>query len=331
MPIPDSLIKQAMSVACAEARGWLGATYPNPPVGAVALDEKGAILAKAAHRRAGEAHAEAALIELCRSKGILGDVAALCVTLEPCNHQGRTPPCVKTIIEARIRHVVIGTRDPNPHVFGGGRNALRESGVEVTYGVEEDQCRQLIYAFATQVETGKPWVTVKRAFDEKGNMIPSPGQKTFTSPDSLRLAHRLRKRADAILTGSGTILADKPSFTVRHVADYKDRKRLLAIFDRRERVSPYYLEGAREQGLEPVFYTNLQDSMADLAFRGVCEVLVEAGPLLTQSVLDSGLWNMAVNIHKGQPDRIDVQFNPRATLPFDPDKWQWEYMLPNES
>jgi len=329
--LSQASLEHAMKHACAEARRFLGATAPNPPVGAAALDAGGEILAVMAHQRAGEAHAEVALLEKCRSMGFLKKVAALCVTLEPCNHQGRTPPCAKAIFEAGIKHIVIGTRDPNPHVHGGGIEWLQKEGVEITLGVAEEECRQLVYAFATQVKTGQPWVTIKKAVDEKESMIPPKGQKTFTSTESLRLAHRLRKRADAIITGSGTILADDPSFTVRQVADHDGKKRFLAILDRRRRVPEAWLQQARERGLKPLIYDDIKEALADLARRGVLEVLVEAGPLLAQSVLESGLWDMAITIRKAQSDQIEVHFNPQASLPFDVTKWQWENMLPNES
>ena len=193
----------AMRRACDEARLWLGSTSPNPPVGAVALDIDGKILAVAAHKKAGTDHAEAALLKLCKAKNLMSQVHTMCVTLEPCNHFGRTPPCAGAIIAAGVKRVVVGMRDPNVRVKGGGCERLRESGVEVVLGVESEMCRRLIHAFAFHARTGKPFITVKRAFDTAGSMIPPPGEKVFTSKESLILAHRLRKKADAIITGSG--------------------------------------------------------------------------------------------------------------------------------
>ena len=323
-------LAHAMRLAALAARQWLGATYPNPPVGAAALDAEGNVLAVAAHRKAGTPHAEAALLELCRAQNLMARIHTLAVTLEPCNHQGRTPPCSAAIIAAGIKHVAIGALDPNPHVKGGGVEALRLAGIEIVSGVERELCEQLIYAFAHSVGTGRPWVTLKVALNEDGTMLPPHGEKTFTSPDSLRFAHRLRKRADAILTGSGTILADDPHFTVRHVADYPDRPRILAIMDRRRRVPQTWLDAAAARGLTPLVFGDLSAAMAELARREIREVLVESGPALSQAVRDSGLWCMETTIQQGAPDRITTLYNSLAALPFAPQSWPWENMLPNE-
>ena len=312
----QSAFSAALRRACAEARLWLGATSPNPPVGAVALDEKGEILAVAAHCRAGGDHAEAALLKLCRAQNLMPRVHTLCVTLEPCNHHGRTPPCAEAIIEVGIRRVVVGARDPNPHVQGGGCDRLRQAGVEVIEGVEAELCRQLIHAFAFHAQTGKVFVTVKRAFDTQGSMIPPAGQKVFTSPESLVLAHRLRKKADAIVTGSGTVLADNPLFTVRHVPDHEGKRRILAVLDRRGRISSDAIERAARGGLDVVRYETLAACFVDLERRGVRDVLVEAGPLLSQSVLASSEWAMCVDIYKGAVDQIETRFNPAINFPF---------------
>lgn len=320
----------AMELACAEARQWLGATSPNPPVGAVVLDEHGQILACAAHQKAGTAHAERALIDQCRTQGLLERIHTLCVTLAPCNHYGRTPPCCDAILEAGIKRVVIGTPDPNAFVNNDGIERLQTAGVEILVGVQEELCRQLIYSFAYSVTTNQPWITLKRAIDERGTMLPPAGQKTFTSPSSLRLAHRLRKRADVILTGSGTILADDPLFTVRGVPDHANKSRLLAILDRRRRVPVTWLKQAEKRGFVPIIYDDLDTAIADLGARQSREILVEAGPRLSQALLSAGLWTMDVAIHKGVPDRVDVTFNPATKIPFDTYNWQWENMLPYE-
>jgi diaminohydroxyphosphoribosylaminopyrimidine deaminase / 5-amino-6-(5-phosphoribosylamino)uracil reductase len=329
--VTQEKLSLAMYRACTEARLWLGATSPNPPVGAVALDASDDILAVAAHEKAGRSHAESKLIDQCRIQGILGRVHTLVVTLSPCNHQGRTPSCCDAIIGSGIRHIVVGTIDPNPAVSGDSLEKLRQSGIDVTLGVEKEMCRQLIYAFAYSVTTGHPWITIKRAFDEHGSMIPPVGQKTFTSDTSLKLAHQLRKRADAILTGSGTIVADDSSFTVRHVPDYDGKTRILAILDRRKRVPSLWLKEAAKRRLVPIVYDNLEVALQDLAGREVREVLVEAGPLLSQAMIKDGFWTMDVKIHKGNPDDVRVAFNPKATLPFDPAKWRWENVLPGLS
>lgn len=127
-------------------------------------------------------------------------------------------------------------------------------------------------------------------------MIPPPGQKTFTREKSLRLAHELRKRADAIITGSGTVLADNPEFTVRHVLDHPGKRRWLAILDRRGRVPESYLEAARGRGFAVFKLASLEQGLKDLAALGAVEVLVEAGPAVTQACLAASLWNRHVVI-----------------------------------
>jgi diaminohydroxyphosphoribosylaminopyrimidine deaminase/5-amino-6-(5-phosphoribosylamino)uracil reductase len=318
----------AMAEACRAARRFMGATAPNPPVGAAALDGEGRILAVAAHERAGTAHAEARLIALCGERGILAEVRTLCVTLEPCNHHGRTPPCSEAIVAAAIPHVVIGTRDPNPGVKGGGIERLRAAGIRIEEGVAEESCRQLLHAFAFSTVQGRPWVTVKRAFDERGSMVPPPGRKTFTSEPSLVLAHRLRKKADAILTGSGTVLADRPEFTVRRVPDHPGKRRWLAILDRRRRVPEAYLTAAAERGLDAIVYQDIDAALADLQRRGVRDLLVEAGPALSDAILAGPSWCLAVDIQKGAPDRVSWRFNMAAPIPFAVDSFDPEAILP---
>jgi diaminohydroxyphosphoribosylaminopyrimidine deaminase/5-amino-6-(5-phosphoribosylamino)uracil reductase len=329
--IPESKLLEAMRRAAAEARKWIGATSPNPPVGAAALDADGNLLMTAAHRHAGERHAEAELIETCRAQQSLAKVHTLCVTLEPCNHQGRTPPCTEAIINSGIRHVVIGTRDSNPHVRGGGIEHLQQAGIEAVAGVNEEECKQLIASYAYKVQTGRPWITIKRAFAKDGSMIPPPGQKTFTSPASLRLAHQLRKKADAIIAGSGTILVDDPLFTVRYVPDHPGKRRFLAIIDRRRRVSPAYLADAAGRGLDAAVYDDISLALQDLAAKGACDVLVEAGPLLSQAMFDSHLWCASVTIRRGDPDRIEIDFNPREPIPFATEQFRWEWILPDQA
>ncbi len=327
-PLSDAALRAGMLAACRTARCWLGATAPNPPVGAAALDAHGNIIGVAAHQLAGEGHAEALLLEQLRARNLLAAVHTLCVTLEPCNHHGRTPPCAETILTVGIRNVAIGVRDPNPKVVGGGAERLQAAGVAVTLGVEAERCTQLIYAFAHSVTAGRPWLTVKRAFDAQGSMIPQPGQKTFTSPAGLKLAHRLRKRADAILTGSGTILADNPCFTVRHVSEFPRKQRLLAILDRRRRVPEAYLVDAQARGFAPVIYDAIEEALADLAARGVLDILAEAGPQLAASLLASPFWTQDIVIQTGGDERITLQYHPDLTGTIG---WQLENMLPEEN
>ncbi len=322
-------LSEAMLEACRAARPFVGATSPNPPVGAAALDESGRVIALAAHPKAGEPHAEAALLRHCQAEGILAAVHAVCVTLEPCNHHGRTPPCCDALIAAGIKRVAIGAKDPNPAVRGGGIAALRNAGIEVETGIEEDACRRLACGFLKSVECDRPFVVIKTALDKNGSAIPPKGSKTFTSPSSLAIAHRLRKRADAILTGSGTVLADDPAFTVRLVTDHPDKIRRLAILDRRRRVPYKWLKDAEKRGFAPLIGLGVAEVLQALRQDQAREVLVEAGPQATKAVLESGQWDMLVEIRQGCPeDKIEVRFNPDASAVFSPENFILEDFLP---
>jgi len=291
--------QRALDLAWAKA----GATAPNPPVGCVLLDGAGEILAEAAHEQAGGAHAEAAAIALCRTAGSLNLARAAVVTLEPCSHVGRTPPCADALLATGIELIIIGAPDPHPRAPGRGFEILEGAGRRVLsfWDLDHTQAQRLarsaarlIEPFACAVRRGRPFVTLKTALTTKGSMIPPFAQKTFTSETSLAHAHALRRRADAILTGSGCILADDPAFTVRRVPDHPGKRRILAILDRRRRVPDAYFASARARGLEPRRYEGLEAALEDLGAAGALEVLVEAGPTLRHAVLKSGLWDEEV-------------------------------------
>ncbi|MFZ7125034.1 MAG: bifunctional diaminohydroxyphosphoribosylaminopyrimidine deaminase/5-amino-6-(5-phosphoribosylamino)uracil reductase RibD [Desulfobacterales bacterium] len=193
------------------ARG-AGATSPNPMVGAVVV-KNGKVLGKGFHARAGSPHAEVLAL------GEAGDrarAADLYVTLEPCNHTGRTPPCTQAILRAGIRRVVSAMADPNPNVSGGGHRTLAENGIVVETGVCGDEARRLNEAFITFVRTGKPLVTLKMAATLDGRIATRTGDsKWVTGAASRRFVHRLRHEVDAILVGVGTVRIDDPRLTTR--------------------------------------------------------------------------------------------------------------------
>ncbi|MGZ3650575.1 MAG: bifunctional diaminohydroxyphosphoribosylaminopyrimidine deaminase/5-amino-6-(5-phosphoribosylamino)uracil reductase RibD [Bdellovibrionota bacterium] len=302
----------AMKMAINAAEQFVGATAPNPPVGAIALDRNGKVLLGAGHSAAGGPHAEAKVLELAQRLGKLKDIETLVVTLEPCNHQGKTPACTEAILKHKnIRRVVFGCKDPNRAVKGGGEERLRAGGLEVISGVLEEECFFLIRAFAKYIRTGRPYVTLKGAFTPEGSMIPPPGQKTFTGKESLLFAHELRKRSDAIWVGSGTVLADNPELTVRWVPDHQGKKRFLVLSDRRKRVEKEWLSKAEKNGFSPHFAPTLEEGLDFLGKKGVLEVLVEAGPALRQAWLDSGLWDESVVIKQGSngaDDEVEIDF-----------------------
>lgn len=308
--LPDDVLLKAMERAEAEARKFLGATSPNPPVGAVALDARGEVLSALAHERAGTGHAEARVLAECEAKGTLSRIHTLVVTLEPCNHHGRTPPCSEGILRAGIRNVIFAERDPNPAASGGAER-LRGAGLNVRQ-LRTAGCTDLLAPFSKRVRTGLPWVTVKQALDENGSMIPPAGRKTFTSVESLTLAHELRKRADAILTGSGTVLADAPLFTVRRVPDHPGKRRRLLVLDRRGRTPREWIRNREKEGFEVRVIAgekSLEAALRELGTEGVLEVLVEAGPRVTAAVLKTPHWDLKVTIQvlgSGQPDQVTI-------------------------
>jgi diaminohydroxyphosphoribosylaminopyrimidine deaminase/5-amino-6-(5-phosphoribosylamino)uracil reductase len=318
--LPAAAIARGFQLALERAAAFAGATAPNPPVGCVALDRAGAVIACEAHQMAGGAHAEAAVIEACRRAGVLEQIHTLIVTLEPCNHTGRTPPCTEAILRTPAKSVWIGVSDPNPQVAGGGAARLGSAGLAVgmidhlPHPAASDlarAARRLIGPFATRVRTGRPWVTLKQAIAADGGMTPPAGKKTFTSPASLDLAHQMRRRVDAIITGSGCVLADDPAFTVRRVADHPGKRRKLAILDRRGRTPETYLEAARARGFEVWVRSDLPGLLDELGAAGVQEALVEAGPTLLDAFLTGGFWHEHFIIRQsptpGLPDAGEVR------------------------
>lgn len=302
----------AMRMAINAAEKFVGATAPNPPVGCIALDRAGKVVLGAAHQKAGTAHAEASVLDLAQKLGKIAQIETLVVTLEPCNHQGRTPACTEAILKHKnIKRVVIGARDPNPGVAGGGADRLKKAGLEVVEGVLEGECRFLIRAFSKWAREKRPYVTLKAAFTREGSMIPPSGQKTFTSDAALLFAHELRKRADAIWTASGTVLADDPEFTVRWVPDHPGKKRFLVLSDRRKRVPAAWRHKAEKNGFTLHDAANLEEGLDFLGKNGVLEVLVEAGPEVRDAWLASGLWDESVVITQGkdnEDDDVRVEF-----------------------
>ena len=310
-------ILPAMTLALLEAQKFEGATAPNPPVGCVLLDRDGHVLSIAAHQKAGTLHAEALAIKQCDDPA---NIHTVVVTLEPCNHTGRTGPCTEAILATPARQIWIGMADPNPNVAGGGADRLREAGLNVQFLNDVDaqnlktDLQRLIAPFTKRTLHGLPWVTVKQAMNAHGSMIPPIGQKTFTSQSSLILAHNLRRRADAIITGSGTVLADDPHFTVRLVEDFAGKQRHLVLVDSRRRVPQSYLEAAANRGFKVSFADDLHTALKNLAEQGALEVLVEAGPSLTRSILHSNLWDEHVMITQGDPDQIQIIQNRQANV-----------------
>ncbi|MBS1097232.1 bifunctional diaminohydroxyphosphoribosylaminopyrimidine deaminase/5-amino-6-(5-phosphoribosylamino)uracil reductase RibD [Gluconobacter sphaericus] len=319
-----SAIRDGFRAAISQAVETFGATAPNPSVGCALLDAEGRTLTVGVHPRAGQPHAEAMALAQARETGVLDQARVALVTLEPCNHTGRTPPCSEALRNSPVQEVWIGAADPNPQASGGAARLREEPSAKRVIMLADRpemadlarDCQALLAPFASRVVRHRPWISVKQALDEHGSMVPPPGQKTFTSPDSLVLAHRLRRATDAIITGIGTVLADRPRFTVRHVPDHEDRKpRLLVVYDRHGRLPADWTAEITQAGFDVISSPDLLSVPAMLAERGVNWAMVEAGPALLASVSEAGLWDDWLTIHKtAGADRIDLKSRDESPL-----------------
>lgn len=325
--LPLARVGRGYRAAIDAASAYIGATAPNPPVGCALLDREGRILVVAAHHRAGTPHAEARALQEAREKGLLAQAHTALVTLEPCNHTGRTPPCAEALRESPVEDIWVGVEDPHAIATGGiarlrqqpdGRNVYRLADYPALGAYRRD-CEALIAPFARRVVTGRSWLTVKQALDVNGGMIPPAGRTTFTDHASLVLAHRLRRATDAIVTGIGTVLADRPRFNVRHVADHEPRApRLLVICDRHGRTPPDYREAMTQAGFNVQVTDDIAGVPARLAAHGVNWAMVEAGPGLLREIDRLGLWDdwLTIQQHAAQPDTHDIRARGVSPLRF---------------
>lgn len=222
-----------MNRALELAEGGRGRTTPNPLVGAVVVKDD-RIIGEGHHEVVGGAHAEVNALD---AAGKNAAAATLYVTLEPCNHTGRTPPCTEKILASGIRRLVVAMADPNPHVRGGGIDLIRQQGIEVTTGVLESQARRLNEAYVKYITTGLPFVVVKCAATLDGWIATGSGDSKWVSGRrSRQYVHRLRNAMDAILVGVDTVVADDPRLTVR-LKDVEGSQPRRIILDTQLRVS----------------------------------------------------------------------------------------------
>ena len=190
-----------------------GRTSPNPLVGAVVLDRDGRLVGEGFHARAGDAHAEVGAL---RQAGAAARGGTLVVTLEPCCHHGRTPPCSEAVLQAGIRRVVVALEDPDPRVDGGGIRQLREAGLEVVSGVLREEARQQNRAFLHRVRTGRPFGILKWAMSLDGRTaLPNGASQWISGPPARDWVHQLRSGVDAVIVGGGTVRGDDPLLTSR--------------------------------------------------------------------------------------------------------------------
>jgi diaminohydroxyphosphoribosylaminopyrimidine deaminase/5-amino-6-(5-phosphoribosylamino)uracil reductase len=291
-----AMMRRALDLA---ERG-LFTTTPNPRVGCV-LTHGNEVVGAGWHETAGGPHAEVLAL---RQAGDRAAGATVYVTLEPCSHHGRTPPCVDALKQAGVARVVAAMRDPNPQAARGG-HALAASGVRFESGLMEDEAKELNIGFVSRMTRGRPWVRLKIAATLDGRTALQDGKSQWiTGPEARRDGHRWRARACAVLTGAGTVAADDPRFTVREVET--PRQPLRVVVDSRletprgarilkgERVlvfaaRPGELENAEVVALpNPGGKVDLPQMLRELARRGINELHVEAGSRLNASMLREG-------------------------------------------
>jgi diaminohydroxyphosphoribosylaminopyrimidine deaminase/5-amino-6-(5-phosphoribosylamino)uracil reductase len=268
-----------MRLALAEAEKGRGRTHPNPVVGAV-VARNGRVLARGHHERAGLPHAE---VNALRKAGERARGADVYVTLEPCNHLGRTPPCTEALIAARVRRVFFGSVDPNPRVEGHGAARLRRAGIEVHGGVLRDACDASNEPWFKFITEGLPWVVLKAAITLDGKLAGGP--QPISGEAARSLVHRWRDQLDAILVGAATVRADDPRLTVRGLPGGRNPVRVVLG------MPPRTARMLREPGDTLVAKGPLRKVLRDLARRGLTTVLVEGGAQVHGQFLESGLWD----------------------------------------
>lgn len=296
-----------MRQALALAEQGRGAVEPNPLVGAVVLDAAGQFAGQGWHQRFGGPHAEVFALAAAGERARGG---TLIVTLEPCCHYGKTPPCTRAILDAGIARVVAAMSDPFPQVAGGGLSQLREAGVDVHVGLCEAEARQLNAPYLKLLRTGRPWVHAKWAMSLDGKIATHMGDSQWISGEAARqVVHQLRGRMDAILVGRGTVVADDPLLTARppgpRVAarvvvsasgQLPDRCRLrqtareapvIVYTKHSERLAGWAADGAEIVAFSPHEWS-VQAILADFGQRRFTNVLVEGGAGLLGSIVDAG-------------------------------------------
>ena len=260
------------------AAGVRRLTAPNPWVGALLVTTDGRRYAGATQPPGG-AHAEAVALAAARAAGAPTQGATMYVTLEPCSHHGRTPPCADALVDAGVARVVVGIADPDPLVSGAGLGRLGAAGVELRVGVCADAIEAQLAAYLVHRRTGRPYVTLKLAATLDGRTAAADGSSRWITGEESRVdVHRLRADHDAILVGAGTVRADDPALTVRHVEGRDPVRVVLGTASPEARVHPA-LEVSGDLG----------DVLSDLGGRGLLSVLVEGGATVARGFHAAGL------------------------------------------
>lgn len=310
-----------MALALQEGLKGVGLSSPNPPVGCVLVKE-GRVIGTGVHTRAGDPHGEIMALRDAEARDEEVRGATAYVTLEPCCHQGRTGPCTLALIQAGIARVVVGVRDPNPRVDGGGLAILRAQGLEVEEGVLGEACARFHAPFFKLIQTGLPWVGLKLAVGSDDALGPAGQTTQITPPDIQRLGHALRRASEAIVVGRHTVEVDDPQLTDRWPAPTAPHRVFhRVVMDNAGRVpararvwlpvagqpalravtgDPEPLRGVEDLHLPPESRgCSLRHLLHELAARGVGRVLVEGGGTLVRAFLDQGLGD---EFHRFQRD-----------------------------
>ncbi len=301
-----------------------GRTSPNPVVGAVIVKD-GQIIGEGWHKKCGENHAEINAFENAQSKGHSVEGAEMYVTLEPCSHYGKTPPCAKAIIECGIKKVYVGLLDPNPLVAGRGLKMLEDAGIQVESGVLEDKCRRINEIFLKYITRKRPFVVLKTAMTLDGKIAAYTGDSKWVSSQASRqVVQRMRNSLTGIMAGIGTILADDPRLTCR-LSDGEDgaggeggRDPVRIIVDSRLSIpldakvlkddncivaTTETCDGEKRKRLgDKVLMVKMRDGRVDLAHlmellgeRGIDSILLEGGGCLNEAALRAGIVDRVVS------------------------------------
>lgn len=293
------------------AKNGLGTTYPNPMVGSVIVyDNK--IIGEGWHRKSGEPHAEVNAVNSVKDKSLLSK-ATIYVSLEPCSHFGKTPPCCDLIIQYKIPNVVVGTIDPNSKVAGNGIKRLQENGTKVTVGVLEKECIELNKRFFTFHTKKRPYIILKWAESLDGFIAPISKEKKepvwISNTFSRQLVHKWRSEEQAILIGTTTVLDDNPNLDVR---DWFGENPIRIILDRTGKISKdYFVKNEKTKTIiiteqenltssenciyeNAIFDVELTKTIAHILYKyGIQSIIIEGGKQTLQSFLDDNLWDEA--------------------------------------
>jgi diaminohydroxyphosphoribosylaminopyrimidine deaminase / 5-amino-6-(5-phosphoribosylamino)uracil reductase len=339
-----------MALALQQGLTGVGLSSPNPPVGCV-LVKQDQIIGQGAHVQAGGPHGEIVALMDAEFRGADVQGATAYVTLEPCCHHGRTPPCTDALIKAGISRVVVGVRDPNPRVDGGGLAILKAHGIRVQEGVLGQACAQFHAPFFKLIRVGLPWVMLKLALGSDGSLGPGDRSVQITSPEVQLLAHALRHVSGAMVVGCGTVQIDDPQLTDRWPVPAPSHRTLLrVVLDSHGRLpgnlrvwkpvqgqpslravvgEPPYLAGVEDLRLPPgPGGCSLRHLLHELTARGVGCVLFEGGGILARQILDLDLVDEFHEFRSdhpagGPPINLDLSRLPRLQhqAPFPGGNW----------